>query len=94
MSATFDEIHNLQEQAVFSAIAEIAPTYPHFDLDLMADVACGALNRLPQRYVRHTVDFAFYQTTLERENDQRAVDEAVRYAFEFVHARGAMRARS
>ena len=78
---------------MFSAIAEIAPTYPHFALDLMADVACVALNRLPQRYVRHTVDFAFYQTTLERENDKRATDEAVRYAFEFVQACGAMRAR-
>jgi hypothetical protein len=94
MSAAFDEIHNLQEQAVFSAIAEIAPTYPHFDFDLMADVGCVALNRVAPRYVRHTVDFAFYQTTLERENDQRAIDEAVRYAFEFVQARSAMRARS
>lgn len=92
MSATFDEIHNLQELAVFSAIAEIAPTHPHFALGLMADAACVALNRLPQRCVRHTVDFAFYQTTLERENDKRAIDEAVRYAFEFVQARGAMRA--
>jgi hypothetical protein len=94
MSAAFDEIHNLQEQAVFSAIAEIAPTYPHFDLELMADVGCVALNRVPPRYVRHTVDFTFYQTTLERENDQRVIDEAVRYAFEFVQARSAMRART
>ena len=92
MAAAFDEIHNLQEQAVFSAIAEIAPTYPQFDSDLMADVGCVALNRVVPRYVRHTVDFAFYQTTSERENDRRAIDEAVRYAFEFVHARGALRA--
>jgi len=91
MSTAFDEIHNLQEQAVFAAIAEIAPTYPRFDLDLMADVACVALNRVPQRYVRHTVDFAFYQTPLERENDQRVIEDAVRYAFEFVQARGAKR---
>lgn len=94
MSATFDEIHNLQEQAVYSAIAEIAPAYPHFTLDQMADVACVALNRLPQRYVRHTVDFAFYQSIQERENDKRVTDEGVRYGFEFVQARGAMRARS
>ena len=94
MSTTFDEIHNLQEQAVFSAIAEIAPTYPHFDLDLMADVGCVALNRVAPRYVRHTVDFTFYQTASERESDQRAIDEAVRHAFEFVQARSAMRARS
>jgi hypothetical protein len=94
MSAAFDEIHNLQERAVFSAITEIAPRYPHFDLDLMADVGCVALNRVPPRYVRHTVDFTFYQTTSERENDQRAIDEAVRYAFEFVQARSAVRTRT
>lgn len=94
MTAAFDEIHNLQEKAVFSAIAEIAPTYPQFDLDLMADVGCVALNRVTPRYVRHTVDFTFYQTTSERENDQRAIDEAVHYAFEFVQARSAMRART
>ena len=93
MSAAFDEIHNLQEKAVFAAIAEIAPSYPHFDFDLMADVGCVALNRAPPRYVRHTVDFTFYQTTSERENDQRVIDEAVRYALEFVQARSAMRAR-
>jgi len=94
MSATFDEIHNLQEQAVFSAIAEIASTYPHFDLDLMADVGCVALNRVTPRYVRHTVDFTFYQTASERERDQQMIDEAVRHAFEFVQARSAMRARA
>ena len=94
MSTAFDEIHNLQEQAVFSAIAEMAATYPGFDFDLMADVGCVALNRVPPRYVRHTVDFTFYQTTSERENDQRVIDEAVRYAFEFVQARSAMRART
>lgn len=94
MSAAFDEIHNLQEQAVFTAIAEISPAYPHFDFELMADVGCVALNRAPPRYVRHTVDFTFYQTATERENDKRVIDEAVRYAFEFVQARSAMRARS
>lgn len=94
MSAAFDEIHNLQEQAVFAAIAEIAATYPHFDADRMADVGCVALNRVAPRYVRHTVDFSFYQTTSERENDARAIDEAVRYAFEFVQARSAVRARA
>jgi hypothetical protein len=44
--------------------------------------------------VRHTVDFTFYQTASERENDRRAIDEAVRHAFEFVQARSAMRARA
>jgi len=64
------------------------------DFDLMADVGRVALNRVPPRYVRHTVDFTFYQTALERERDQRIIDEAVRYAFEFVQERSAMRARA
>jgi Late competence development protein ComFB len=93
MSAAFDEIHNIQEKAVFSAVAEAAVAYPHFDSELLADVTCVALNHVAPRYVRHMVDFAFYQTESERENDRRAIDAAVRSAFEFVQARSAMRAR-
>lgn len=94
MSAAFDEIHNLREQAVFSAIVEMAPDYPHFDFDLMADVGCVALNRVAPQYVRHTVDFTFYQTASAREADLRTIDEAVRHAFEFVQERSAMGGRS
>jgi hypothetical protein len=56
-------------------------------------VACVALNRLPSRYIRHAVDLAFYQTEKERLENDRQVGEAVTFAFEFVQARVAMRAR-
>jgi hypothetical protein len=61
---------------------------------MLADVACVALNRLPPRYIRHIVDLSFYLTDRERLDNERAVDEAVHQAFQFVQARLAMRARA
>ena len=61
--------------------------------ELLADVACVALNRLQPRYIRHEVDFAFYLSERERNEGERLVLDAVEYAFGFVQARAAMRAR-
>jgi len=95
MSAAFEAIHNHHERAVFDAIRQHAPTYPHVTArDLLPDVACVALNRLPPRYIRHKVDMAFYLTERERQDAEAAVDDAVRFAFEFVQARSAMKARA
>lgn len=92
--ADFATIHNYHESAVFDAVEALAPRYPFLaSEELRADVACVALNKLPPRYIRHTVDFAFYQTDRERVAHANAVEEAVNHAFEFVQARVAMRAR-
>jgi hypothetical protein len=95
MQPEFDQIHNHHERAVFEAIARHADAHPFLGTrpELLSDVACVALNRLPPRYIRHEVDFAFYLSEKERADSERAVDEAVRFAFEFVQARAAMRAR-
>ena len=61
--------------------------------DALPDVACVALNRLGSRYIRHTVDLNFYLTEKERLAIEQTIGEAVTYAFEFVQARIAMRAR-
>lgn len=89
-------VHNHHERAVFEAVAELAATHPHLSdkSDLLSDVACVALNRLPPRYIRHEVDFAFYLTEKERSESDTAVADAVRFALEFVQARKAMRART
>jgi len=89
----FDTIHNHHERAVFDAVAAVSPRFPHLGPELLADIACVALNRLPPRYIRHVVDFAFYLTDRERGENERAIEEAVNFAFEFVQARVAMRAR-
>jgi hypothetical protein len=94
MSA-FEQIHNHHEQLVVAAVHAFAPDYPALghDDDALADVACVALNRLPPRYIRHTIDFAFYTPDRERIETDNAVHEAVHQAFAFVQARRAMRAR-
>jgi len=94
MSAHFESLFNHNERSVFEAVNASAPRYPHLaTAELLADVVCVALNRLPPRYIRHEVDFAFYLTDAERHDNQVAVEAAVNFAFEFVQARAAMRAR-
>ena len=95
MSIDFSSIRNHNEQGVFEAVSAAAPNYPGVAEreDLLADVACVALNRLQPRYIRHMVDLAFYQSERERLDSEKSVTDAVEYAFGFVQARTAMRAR-
>ena len=95
MSSDFELVHNHHERAVFAAVRDASKRYPQIgDKGMLADVACVALNRLPPRYIRHDVDFAFFQTDRERTESERAIAEAVEFAFGFVQARNAMRARA
>jgi len=96
MSADFTSVRNHNEQAVFDAVLKHAQSYPGLSHrpELLADVACVALNRLPPRYIRHEVDFAFYLNERERGENERHLMEAVDHAFGFVQARTAMRARA
>lgn len=93
MTADFHTLRNYYERQVIEAVTVLASHYPMLTEAQHPDVACVALNRLPPRYIRHEVDLAFYLTEKERADNERLVDEAVRYAFEFVQARYAMRAR-
>ncbi len=95
MSADFASISNHNETAVYQAVREQAASHPGLASsdDLLVDVACVALNRLPPRYIRHQVDYVFYLSERERADSERQIAEAVDYAFGFVQARTAMRAR-
>ena len=93
MTTDFSSIQNHYERAVFNAVLETRDRYPQIAESLLPDVACVALNRLPSRYIRHAVDLAFYQTEKERLEADRLLNDAVGFAFEFVQARVAMRAR-
>ncbi len=95
MSADFTSVRNHNERAVYEAVAQEASRYPGVqgNSELLADVACVALNRLPPRYIRHQVDYVFYLSERERGDSERQITEAVDYAFGFVQARTAMRAR-
>ncbi len=93
MPVDFSSLRNFYERQVLEAVVEAHPRYPMLTEDQLADVACVALNRLPPRYIRHEVDLAFYLTEKERDDNEAALAEAVKYACEFVQARFAMRAR-
>ena len=93
MTPDFASVHNHFEHPVFAAVAERSVNYPAVAGDALADVACVALNRLGPRYIRHSVDLTFYMSEKERIDMERAVGESVTFAFEYVQARNAMRAR-
>lgn len=95
MNVDFSSVRNHLERAVFDAVVRNAAAYPGIGHNpgLLADVACVALNRLPARYIRHEVDLAFYQSERERTEAEAQLQEAVDFAFGFVQARTAMRAR-
>jgi Late competence development protein ComFB len=89
MNAEFDSIHNYHQDAVFREVMDQSLEYPLFaDNDqLLADVACIALNRLPPRYIRNRVDMAFFMDSNEHAKNAAAVKSAVQFAFEFVQSR-------
>jgi hypothetical protein len=95
MSADFSDIRNHHERAVFNAVYTYAERYPAVagNAELLADVACVALNRMPPRYIRHQVDFVFYLSDRKRLEMDLQLQEAVDYAFGFVQARTVMGAR-
>jgi hypothetical protein len=88
-----ESISNYQEHVVFERIRAEAAAFsariPGFgdDEDLLADVACIALNALPPRYIRHVVDMHFYMSNRERAQNDTAVKMAVEAAFNYIAKR-------
>jgi len=81
-----DNIHNHYEKLVFDeTLAHQAKTGKSLDEGMLEDVVCVALNNLPARYVRHSVDIAFYLTLPEREKMDKLVRNAVKDAFKLVN---------
>lgn len=70
------EISNYYEDLVVDLIIE---EYSGRELtrDEFNDLACLALNKLPARYYRHSVDMAFFLSGRELEKMQREVAAAV-----------------
>jgi len=66
-----------------------APAHPQLGADpnLLADVACIALNNLKPRYFRHSVDLHFFMGAEERARNAAAAQRAVDQAFAYVARR-------
>lgn len=91
----FESVHNYHEKAVFELVADHAAMHPTLagDPELLGDVACVALNRVPPRYVRQKGGMTYYLDARERADYEAAVASAVQYAFDFVVARVAAGSR-
>lgn len=87
MSINFEQVHNYYERLVFDRVVQLSELHPEFSADMLADVACVALNRLPARYVRHDVDMMFYLTESERHVTEQVLEENLAFAFHFVAGR-------
>jgi hypothetical protein len=94
MIAAFETVHNHCEQAVFRHVMIRVADFPQFapDVDVLADIACVALNKLPPRYIRNAVDMNFFMSKEDRAKMDAAVDAAVTFAFRFMQSRLASRA--
>jgi predicted 3-demethylubiquinone-9 3-methyltransferase (glyoxalase superfamily) len=80
-----DNIHNHYEKLVFDEVMrQQSESGVLHEEHVLEDVVCVALNHLPARYVRHSVDIAFYLTIDEREQMEALVRNAVDEAFTIV----------
>ncbi len=85
--ANLDSVHNYYEHMVIAEIHKQIGSKT-MDTDVIADVACVALNHLPPRYIRYDVDMAFYLSPKESLEMEEKVALAVREALVFVEKRG------
>jgi len=84
---SIEQIHNYYERLVLDEVVRRAREMPNATADMVADMACVALNRLPARYVRHDVDLVFYLTEAERHQSDTALLAALDYAEKLVLSR-------
>ncbi len=81
---SFDsQISNYFEKLVVDELAA-RESLEVLDEDVLIDIACVALNQLPARYYRFSVDMAFYLSGQETQQMTEDVNKAVDYAIEFV----------
>jgi hypothetical protein len=77
-----DTINNFYENLVADAVDETRE--PEDSEDMLADIMCVALNRLPSRYYRHKIDMMFYLPDQELQEMDQKVKKAVAEARSFV----------
>lgn len=79
------QIHNYYEHLVFDYIdRHIAPNTEGKPDDYFLDIACIALNNLPNRYVRYEVDMAFFLNQEDRNDMHTAVSKSIKDAKAFI----------
>lgn len=78
-----DSMYNYYERMVVESLA-LQLDGRETEHDRVCDMTCIALNSLPSRYIRHSVDMAFFLKPEELVAMRKAVDEAVSSAIRKV----------
>jgi len=79
-----NSIHNWYELGVYERLSSLNELGTDLNQEQLSDVACVALNHLPPRYVRHTVDMSFYTSPQEKKEMDDRIDLAIKNAVSFV----------
>ncbi|MBU2865007.1 late competence development ComFB family protein [Reinekea marina] len=79
------QISNYYEKLVVDDLSK-RPELDSIDESELIDIACVALNQLPARYYRYSVDMAFYLAAQETQAMEDEVSKAVTYALSFVQS--------
>jgi len=79
-----NSIHNWYELGVYERLNNLNELGTDLNQEQLSDVACVALNHLPPRYVRHTVDMSFYTSPQEKKEMDDRIDLAIKNAVSFV----------
>lgn len=77
------DIKNFYESLVVEEIYKLSDDGKIEEQD-MEDIACVALNNLPSKYYRHSVDMAFYLAGEEQKEIYKRVTEETEKAISFV----------
>jgi competence protein ComFB len=85
-------IQNYYERLVIDCIHDrLGETDAATDPEYLADLACVALNRLPPRYLRYSVDLVSHLGDAEQAAMQQEVQDAVEQAMTMLARRQAAR---
>jgi len=79
-----DNIHNWYERLVLKQLSGDLKLNAEFSEEAMSDIACITLNKLPPKYVMHSVDMAFYTSPLELTEMDERISQALSAAIDLV----------
>lgn len=82
--SVLDSIFNYNERLIVEEMAAQISTDSYTE-EQLSDIACLALNKVPSKYIKHSVDRAFYMSDAERVALDKAVKSAVTEAIKFIN---------
>lgn len=81
--SVLDSIFNYNERLIVEEMAKRLVDDSCTE-EQLSDIACLALNKVPAKYIKHSVDRAFYMSNDERAELESKVRDAVKEAIKFI----------